>query len=197
MLRSLYFSARYGGQIIILRGTRLRLDRRARIEVPRGCRLTIGKNYTAGAPSSLDLRRNARLIISGCGRVSIARGARILILKDAHLEIGPETTINFNAAITCMEHIKIGRSCAISWNTNIFDGNMHELVVAGVPRPRTRPVHLGDYAWIGSGATVLGATIGTGAVVGTGSVVTTDVPPGVAVSGNPARVVREQVTWRV
>jgi acetyltransferase-like isoleucine patch superfamily enzyme len=197
IFRSLYFSARYGGRIVILRGTRLRLDRGARIEVPPGCRLIIGKNYTAGAPASLDMRRNARLTIHGRGRVSIARGARILILKDAHLEIGHETTINFNAAITCMEHISIGLSCAISWNTNIFDGNMHELVVAGVPRPRTRPVRLGDYAWIGCGATVLGATIGAGAVVGTGSVVTADVPGGVVVAGNPARVVQDEVTWRV
>lgn len=180
-----------------MRGTRLRLDRGARLEVPYGCRLLIGKHHAGGAPASLDTRRNARFTIHGHGRVAFAHGARILILDGAHLEIGHETGINFSTTITCVEHISIGSYCTISWNCDIFDGNMHELVVAGVPRPRTRPVHAGDHAWIGSGATVLGATIGAGAVVATGSVVTADVPAEVVVAGNPARVVKEDVTWRL
>jgi acetyltransferase-like isoleucine patch superfamily enzyme len=73
---------------------------------------------------------------------------------------------------------------------------MHELIVAGVPRPRSRPVILGDNVWIGAGATVLGATIGEWAVVATGSVVTSDVPGEVVVAGNPARVVKKEVSWR-
>lgn len=197
VFRSLYLSARFGGRIVILRGTRLRLDRGARIEVRPGCRLVIGKNHAGGAPASLDMRRNARFTVRGHGRVAFARDARILILDGAHLEIGHETGINFSTAITCVDHISIGSNCTISWNCDIFDGNMHELVVAGVPRPRTRPVHVGDHVWIGSGATVLGATIGAGAVVATGSVVTADVPGEVVVAGNPARVVHKEVTWRL
>jgi maltose O-acetyltransferase len=45
-------------------------------------------------------------------------------------------------------------------------------------------------------ATVLGATIGQGAVVATGSVVSSDVPGEVVVAGNPARVVKKEVSWR-
>ena len=63
-----------------------------------------------------------------------------MILNGGHLEIGGETAINCNVAITCARHIRIGRNNLISWNSNIFDGNMHEL--------------------IGAGATVLSATIG-------------------------------------
>ena len=49
-------------------------------------------------------------------------------------------------------------------------------------------------ASIGSGATLLcGITIGERAIVGAGSVVTKDVPPGVVVAGNPARVMRSNV----
>jgi acetyltransferase-like isoleucine patch superfamily enzyme len=46
-------------------------------------------------------------------------------------------------------------------------------------------------ASIGSNATILcGITVGEGAIVGAGSVVVRDVPPGVIVAGNPARVIR-------
>jgi acetyltransferase-like isoleucine patch superfamily enzyme len=196
ILRSLYLSARFRGRIIVLRGTRIRLDRGARIELEPGCRVVFGRDYTAGAPASLDMRRGARLTFYGHGRVVICRAARIQVLEGAHLEIGDETAINHYAAITCADHIRIGRNNLISWNTNIFDGNMHELIVAGVPRPRSRPVILGDNVWIGAGATVLGATIGDWAVVATGSVVTSDVPGEVVVAGNPARVVKKEVSWR-
>jgi UDP-2-acetamido-3-amino-2,3-dideoxy-glucuronate N-acetyltransferase len=46
-------------------------------------------------------------------------------------------------------------------------------------------------ASIGAGAVIVcGVTIGEGAMVGAGSVVTKDVPPGVLVVGNPAKVVK-------
>ena len=46
-------------------------------------------------------------------------------------------------------------------------------------------------ASIGSGATLLcGITVGERAIVGAGAVVTKDVPPGMIVVGNPAKVLR-------
>jgi len=51
-------------------------------------------------------------------------------------------------------------------------------------------VTIGDDVFIGVSAIILpGVTIGTGATVGAGSVVTKDVPPGVTLTGNPARPV--------
>jgi acetyltransferase-like isoleucine patch superfamily enzyme len=95
-----------------------------------------------------------------------------------------------------MDKITIGSNCIISWNANIIDGNAHELIVRGVPKPRTRPVHIGDDVWIGTGATVVGVTIGAGSVLAAGSVVTSEVPAKALAGGNPARVIREDVTWR-
>jgi acetyltransferase-like isoleucine patch superfamily enzyme len=57
-------------------------------------------------------------------------------------------------------------------------------------------VSIGNRVWIGVGAKILkGVTVGDGAIVAAGSVVTRDVPAATLVAGNPARVIREQVSW--
>jgi len=56
-----------------------------------------------------------------------------------------------------------------------------------------RAIHVGDHAWIATGAVILpGVTIGRGAVVGACAVVTRSVPDFAVAAGNPARV-RENV----
>jgi acetyltransferase-like isoleucine patch superfamily enzyme len=58
------------------------------------------------------------------------------------------------------------------------------------------PIVIGDYAVVGMGSIVLpGVTIGKGAIVGAGSVVTKDVPDGVVVGGNPAKVICTIDEW--
>jgi hypothetical protein len=87
------------------------------------------------------------------GDAQIFRGTSVLISDNVHLEIGHKTFLNSISAVTCFDHITIGSDCAISWNTNMLDGNAHDLVVDGVPRPRTQRQyrrqgvdrHQGDY----------------------------------------------------
>jgi len=109
---------------------------------------------------------------------------------------------------------KIGRRCKISSHTFICEGVMIEdevFIGHGVtftndllPRatnadgsPQTdadwkcAKTFIKKGASIGSGATLLcGITVGERAVVGAGAVVTKDVPPGMVVVGNPAKVLR-------
>jgi acetyltransferase-like isoleucine patch superfamily enzyme len=197
LIRTAYLSARFSSRVIVMRGTRFRLDRGATISVARGSRLILGiSTRHAGTPCTLRMRSGARLTVHG--DAEIFRGTTVLIGDNAHLELGDKSYINFNSTVTCFEHISVGSGCAISWNTNMFDGNAHELVVDGTPRPRTQPVVIGNEVWIGAGATIMsGVTIGDGAVVAASSVVTADVPSATVAAGNPARVVRKDVTWRM
>src|SRR5712692_6830014 len=110
---------------------------------------------------------------------------------------------------------RVGRNCKISSHTFICEGvEIEDQVFVGhgvtfindrYPRATTESGELQTEAdWrvvrtivrrgasIGSGSTILcGVEIGAGAIVGAGSVVTKDVPAGVIVAGNPARVLRK------
>jgi hypothetical protein len=84
------------------------------------------------------------------------------------------------------------------FHTNIYSYVAHDCVVGDfvtfAPAVKCNGnVHIGDHAYIGTGAILKQGTpdkplrIGAGAVVGMGAVVTKDVPDGVTVVGNPAR----------
>jgi len=193
--RTLYHSLRHGGLCLVLRGTRLQLLRGSQICFDSGSSLLLGSNRSGPAPCSLYLGRNARMTVHGS--VNVVRGTRIFVGDNAHLEIGPDSYINFDSSVSCFEYIRVGARCAIAWNTTILDANTHDLFVDGLPRPDSQPIFIEDGVWVGTGATILpGVTVGTGAVIAAGSVVTRNVPPGTLVAGNPARVVHENVDWR-
>ena len=195
IIRTLYLTVRYRGWCVISRGTRLKAATGSSIQIGRASFLFLGFAHFTPAPCSVHLGRGARLSVTGT--VQIHRGTRVFVNDGGVLEIGPRTFINDCSTLTCFERLSIGSGCSISWNTNILDTNVHELVINGVPRPRSQRVTIGDNVWIGTGAVVLpGVTIGDGAVVGAGSVVTCDVPPEAVVAGNPARIIREGVSWR-
>ena len=60
---------------------------------------------------------------------------------------------------------------------------------------RSRPVYIGDYAWLSSGSIILpGVTLGRGCIVAAGAVVTHDVLPWTIVAGVPARPIGQRRT---
>jgi acetyltransferase-like isoleucine patch superfamily enzyme len=196
LCRSLYLSLRYKGVFLVARGTRLKIGSGARVTFEGRGFLCVGFFHLTPTPACVHIRKNAEMVISGT--VQIMRGTRITVWDGGRLSLGSRTYINDCATITCFEDLRIGSGCAIAWNTNILDTNIHEISIEGVPRPLSSPVNIGDHVWIGTGVTILaGMTIGTGAVIAAGSVVTSDVPAASLVAGNPAKIVRKDVSWEL
>jgi len=130
------------------------------------------------------------------GNVTIGYGSDIEVFPGAILTIKSGTATNINATIICGEKIEIGRDVILGRNVTIRDnhGN-HYINRAGYKN--TRPVIIGDKAWLGEGCTIMpGVKIGDGAIIGAKSLVISNVPSHSIVSGNPAKVVDVNVLWK-
>lgn len=61
---------------------------------------------------------------------------------------------------------------------------------------RAQKTIIGNNVFLGANAIVMpGVTVGDNVIIGAGSVVTKDVPPGVVVAGNPARIMTDVDTY--
>jgi acetyltransferase-like isoleucine patch superfamily enzyme len=211
LIRSVLLSARHGPPparglpIVAAWGARLERAPGARVEL--GGRLILDyqgaladRRWFGELPAGRTIVRltDRTSLLRTTGPVSLGGGVQIVVGAGATLSIGDGTYVNPNARILCASSVTIGAGCALSWGVSVLDFvGGHELKVAGVPRPDSAPVTIGDHVLVGARATILkGLTIGTGAVVAAAAVVTRDVPPRALVAGVPARVIAEDVDWR-
>lgn len=133
-----------------------------------------------------------RCLSAGLASIDV-RAANVVTLDDVAMGMG--SILGPFALVTST--VTIGR---------FFHGNYHsyvahdcvigDFVTFGPGAKCNGNVHIGDHAYIGSGAVLKQGTpdrprlIGRGAIIGMGAVVTKDVAPGETVVGNPARPLR-------
>lgn len=116
-------------------------------------------------------------------------GAFVEIQKD--VIIGKRARIQSHSFIC--SGIMIGDDAFIGHHVTFVNDRHPTAEKARNKRWRLERTTVGKGASIGSGSTILcGLTIGEKAVVGAGSVVVKDVPPGVTVVGNPARILKQK-----
>lgn len=128
--------------------------------------------------------------------------SRCKIMADrpgAVIQIGNNCRIH-GTCIHAYQSIIIGNNCLIAANTQIMDGNAHNLSFSNTANRinttgTVRPVVIEDNVWIGANVIVLpGVTIGNGSVIAAGSIVNKDIPPMVVASGNPAVVIKKEMS---
>lgn len=111
----------------------------------------------------------------------------------ASAEIGEGTVINSGAVVGA--RTLLGRFTSVNRSASVGHHNrMGDFVSLGPGCLLAGKLEIGRGAFIGAGAVVSdGVSIGANSIVGAGTVVVKDVPDHVAVVGNPARVLHEDV----
>ncbi len=182
-----------------------------RVTISGGENIRIGRNVNVGERVVLSARGGILAIDDGC---ILLNGVEIE--SSGTIRIGLGSTLNNDVAIKGAgiyfgEKVWVARNCIVEGtdvqiaDRVIFGPFVH--VNDGTHRidPRTseilmepgefKSIRIGENAWIGSGAMILGGvTIGPGAIVGARSVVTKDVPAFCVAVGNPAKVIKNRLT---
>lgn len=180
--------------IKVLSHCALDLHRSARIVISNGV-FTFGlkRNRKSKMETRLLLEEGATLQVDGVN--FIKNGSDIQVFRNGTLRLGTGAT-NQGLQIVCAEKIWIGDNTRIGRDVWIRDNNGgHSVIQVGYSD--RAPVIIGDNVWICSNVSIMkGVTIGEGSIISANSVVTTNIPPHCIASGNPAKVVAENIIWR-
>jgi len=162
-----------------------------------GCHL--GRRVIVNGLPYVRRKGSGRIELGDDAQVNAARwgnwlgtpGAMILNAEDgALLKLGERSGVSSSQLIANIG-IEIGADSLIGAGCLICDSDMHEVPLGSGRATRTAPIKIGNRVFVGARSIILkGVTIGDHAVVGAGSVVVDDVPAGVLVAGNPAKVVK-------
>ncbi|HYG49858.1 MAG TPA: acyltransferase [Flavobacteriales bacterium] len=160
-----------------------------------GGNLEFGKSWSEKPvlSSLLKMADGAELHVNG--RFRIFEGSMFYINKNAVLKLG-SGYINNRCNLSCFKHIEIGHDVVISEGVTIRDSDNHVLMHT-IPTEPTQPIIIGNKVWVGLNVTILkGVTIGEGSVIAAGAVVTKDVPPHSLAGGVPAKIIKENISWK-
>ena len=101
--------------------------------------------------------------------------------------------------LACIEgtNIKIGKNCLFSSDIVFRTGDSHSVLDSEGKRINySKDITIDDHVWIGYGSKInKGVHLSTDTIVATGAVVTKSFEEKVAIGGNPAKVIRKDVTW--
>jgi acetyltransferase-like isoleucine patch superfamily enzyme len=125
----------------------------------------------------------------------LARGCRVDIGPDAECSFGA-SYINCGCRLVIRTGLEIGDGTGIAWGCEIVDADFHQLNYEGKTE-RPRKIRIGNKVWIGAGVRILkGVEIADGCVVAAGTILTKSfLEPNCLIGGNPARVLRQNVSW--
>ena len=176
-------------------------------------KMIAGEMYNAMDSELVEMRLRARKLLTQINQSveDIRTGPRLELVKDLlgavgkniwlqppffcdygkNITFGDSVFLNFNCVILDVAKVTIGSFVFMAPNVQIYtaghplDWQERRKVEFG------KPITIGDDVWVGGNAVICpGVTIGSKSVIGAGAVVTKDVPGGVVMAGNPARILK-------
>lgn len=130
-----------------------------------------------------------RFTLASCSKDALVGFGTLFSQQDTEIGcgtyIGPQCNIG---------RCKIGRDALLGSGVHIMSGKGQHNFADSTKRIKDQggvfsKVEVGENCWLGNGALVM-ANVGRNSVVAAGSVVVDDVPEGVVVGGNPAKILK-------
>jgi len=176
------FFQRVRNKIRVDKGTKLKLAKNIKVV---GCKITVrGKNNRLEMEEGVKIHRSSIEIMGNNCLVKIAKNS--MIGDGCYLMTKEEGVA-----------VIIGESCGLSRNVKVMASDGHPIYQNNVRINGAQDIILGDNIWVADNVTVLkGVRVGSGSVIGINAVVTKSVPDNAIVAGNPAKVVKENITWK-
>ena len=120
--------------------------------------------------------------------------------NDSIVDIGDDFGCNGKGSLYLHEPstIRIGNGCLFADGVMLTTSDMHSIIAvpSGERLNPAKDIVIGDRVWVGLQAMVLkGSHIGSGSIVGAHALVSGKIPDNCSAGGNPAQVLRKDVTW--
>lgn len=200
IIKTLYYSLRYKTKIMASWKSKIKNKGTLSVKGELILGMSVPRTGEIGHISSdspvIQIGRRGRFVIDG--KFIMYPGSKVIIAPEGKIKVGKNTFIHSFSKIISLNNIEIGDRCAISWNVQIMDTDVHKIIIDNKPQIETKPIKIGNDVWIGSEAIILkGVKIGDGAIVAAGSIVTKDVPANSIVAGNPAKIVKNDIKWKL
>ena len=160
--------------------------------------LTVGLNNTGSSHPRDKTVVNVEGVLNIGGRYSIGRGCRIFVRKGAVVSIGANGYMNNDTEINIAKSLTIGSNVAIGWKCQFLDSDLHHIEYEG-KKPGVDAIEIGNNVWIGCYAHIYrGTVIADNCVIAADAVVRGRFDqPNCLIGGNPARVLRTDINWRL
>ncbi|TKI69419.1 acyltransferase [Sulfurimonas crateris] len=165
------------------RDNKIFLDKKNKIKISKTKIVIKGSNNTLHINSGVKINGSFIEIVGNNCRITIGKNS--IIGDGCYLSAKDESI-----------HLIIGDECMLSRNAKLMTSDGHPIYQNGEIINSAKDITLGDKVWIADDVTILkGVEVGANSVIGIGSVLTKSVPAGSIAVGNPAKVVKESISW--
>ncbi len=160
-------------------------------------------NHSEYRETRIRLMKKSKLIFEPNSKICI--GSYVSIWPEKEMYIGAGTTIGNGVVLNTRCGLNIGRNVLIAREAIIMDYDGHPIFNSTNPENDEENTYGGSGeqitiesdVWIGFRAMIMkGVKIGRGSIVGAYACVYKDVPANCIVAGNPAKIIKEGISWR-
>lgn len=171
------------------------------VQIGAGSKLKLNAQLITGVKQMKRARMETRILLENNSQMMVE--GTFSVYGNSYIRVTPNGKlilkggfVNENVQITVGDVVEIGKDFTCGRDVVIRSYDGHTICQEGYKV--SEPIKIGDHVWIGQGATVLkGVTIGDGAIIAAGAIVTKDVPAGCIAAGVPAKVIKENISWRL